>query len=76
MKSIWALTMMDEATSWVEIIPISNKESKTITSLVDSEWFCRYPRPLYCAFNNGGEIIGEEFQELLESYGIKKIQQR
>lgn len=75
-KSVWALTMMDEATSWIEIIPISNKESKTIALLVDSEWFCRYPRPLFCIYDNGKEFIGEEFQEMLESYGIKKIRQR
>ena len=31
-----ALTMMDDATGWLEIIPILNKTSKEIAYLVDS----------------------------------------
>ena len=46
----WALTMVDEATDWIKIIPIQNKESKNISYLVDAEWFCRYPRPKYCLY--------------------------
>ena len=68
---ISALTMMDDATRWLEIIPISNKNCKEIAYLVDSEWFCRYPRPLICRHDNGGEFEGREFQELLQSYGIE-----
>ena len=36
-----ALTMRDDATGWLEIIPISNKNGKEIAYLVDSKWFCR-----------------------------------
>ena len=39
--------------------------------LVDSEWFCCYPCPLYIIHNNGTEFVETEFQELLESYGVK-----
>ena len=67
---IWALTMIDEASSWPEIAPIKNKKASEIARLVDSNWFCRYPRPLYCIHDNGGEFIGKEFEEMLESYGI------
>ena len=63
--------MMDDATGWIEIIYITNKRSREIVYLVDSEWFCRYPRPLECKYDNGGEFDGIEFSELLESYGIK-----
>ena len=45
---IWALTMMDEVTSWIEIMPIDNKKSEDIALLVDLEWFNRYPRPIKC----------------------------
>ena len=69
---IWALTMVDEATGWIEIIPIQNKESKNIAYIVDAEWFCIYPRPKYCLYDNGTEFTGDEFQELLTSYGIEK----
>ena len=53
-----ALTMMDDATGWLEIIPIMNKQSKEIVLLLDREWFCIYPKPLTCRHNNGGEYDG------------------
>jgi hypothetical protein len=65
-----ALTMIDPATSWFEIKEIPNKTAETVALLVDREWFCRYPRPTYCTFDQGGEFTGHEFQELLHSYGI------
>ena len=65
------VTMMDEATTWIEIMPIDNKKSEDIALLVDSEWFNRYPRPIRCIHDNGTEFTGEEFQELLRSYGVK-----
>ena len=68
---IWALTIVDEGSGWPEVIPIENKKSKEIALLVDAEWFCRYPRPLNCIHDNGTEFTGEEFQEMLESYGVK-----
>lgn len=52
-------------------MPITNKKSKEIALLVDSEWFNRYPRPVNCIHDNGTEFTGEEFQELLLSYGVK-----
>ena len=67
---ILCLTMIDEACGWPEIIPIVNKQSKNIAELVDSEWFCRYPRPEFCIHDNGKEFIGNEFEELLQSYGV------
>ena len=39
-RQINGLTMMDDATGWLEIIPIPNKSNKEIAYLVDSEWFC------------------------------------
>ena len=36
-------------------------------------WLCRYPCPKQVIFDNGGESTGREFQELLDSYGIKAI---
>ena len=68
----WALTIIDKASVWLEIIPIPNKLSKNIALLVDSEWFCRYPRPTYCINDNNKDFIWNEFDELLDSYGIKK----
>ena len=63
--------MVDEALSWIEIVNIENKSSEKITLLVDAEWFCRYPCPLKRIHDNRTEFTGEEFQELLCSYGVK-----
>ena len=67
---IWALTMIDEGSGWLEITSIQNKQSEEIARLVDDVWFSRYPRPLCCIHDNGGEFIGEGFVEMLESYGV------
>jgi len=69
---IWALTIMDEVSGWPEIINIETKTSNNIALLVDSEWFCRYPRPLKCIYDNGKEFDSKEFCEMLDSYGVKK----
>ena len=63
--------MADEASSWIEIAPIENKKNENVSMLVDSEFFCCYPWPLYVIHDNGTEFVGVEFQELLESYGVK-----
>jgi hypothetical protein len=72
-EKIQALTIMDKATGWPEFVAIRNKTSQTIALSFDSEWLCRYPRPAQVVYDNGGEFTGQEFQELLESYGIKPL---
>ena len=69
--SLHALTMIDPATSWFEIVEIPDKSSESISLLVDRMWLNRYPRPLQVSFDQGGEFTGDEFQDLLKSYGIK-----
>ena len=34
-------------------------------------WFCPYTRCKEFTYDNGGEFVGELFQELLHSYGVK-----
>ena len=53
--------MMDDATGWIEIYPISDKESQAIALATATEWFYRYPRPKKCIHDNGTEFVGEEF---------------
>jgi len=72
-EKIRALTVIDKATGWPEFIAIQNKTSYHIAILFDSEWLCRYPRPARVVYDNGSEFVGQEFQELLESYGIKPV---
>ena len=62
--------MIDEGSSWPEIVPTQNKHAGEITKLVGDYWFSRYPRPLYFIYDNGGEFIGTDFTETLEMYGV------
>ena len=66
----WALTMIDEGSSWPKIVPIENRYAEEIAKLVDDYWFSRYPRPISCIHDIGGEFIGQGFVELLNIYGV------
>ena len=68
-----AMTICNPSTGWFEIIEIPNKSALTTAKKLDQTWFCRYPRPERCIFDNGNEFLGKEFQEMLESYGVKAV---
>jgi hypothetical protein len=72
-EKIQALTIINKATGWPEFVTIRNKSSYRIALLFDSTWLCHYPRPTRVVFGNGSEFIGREFQEMLDSYGIKPV---
>lgn len=66
-----ALTCIDPVTNLVEIVRIDRKTSQHIAQKFENCWLCRYPMPMKCVHDNGGEFIGWEFQQLLERCGIK-----
>ena len=70
-KEVHAATMIDDATTWPEIIQLEGKSAYHLAKKFDAQWLCRYPRPKAVVMDNGGEFVGREFQELLSSYGIK-----
>ena len=70
--SFQALTIIDEGTALLEIEPYHSATSLEIATLFDLEWLCRYPRPVRVRYDNGSEFLGQEFQEMLTSYGIKR----
>ena len=55
----------------MELVAIPNKETLTVACALDRAWFSRYPRPVECVHDNGSEFVGIEFQEMLQSYGVK-----
>ena len=66
------MTMADPATGWFEIIELPHGHTgEQVALALDRPWSSRYPRPQICRFDNGREFVSAEFQELLESYGIK-----
>ena len=67
-----AVTMIDPATGWFEIVEVTDKESHTVAEKIDKLWLCRYPRPNKVIYDRGSEFIGPSFQELIkEVYQIK-----
>jgi hypothetical protein len=70
---ILALTMINPSTHLLELIVVLDKESCTVARAFDRSWLCHYPRPLICLHDKGTKFTGIEFQELLQSYGIKAI---
>ena len=71
-REIHAVTMIDDATTWPEVVPLQGKTAYHLAKKFDAQWLCRYPRPKMVVFDNGGEFVGREFQELLCSYGIER----
>jgi hypothetical protein len=66
-QQLQALTILDKGMGWPEFIATQSKSSQEIAILFDGAWLCRYPRPDRVVFDNGGEFMGGEFQELLTS---------
>jgi hypothetical protein len=70
--SLLALTMIDPATCWFEIIKATNKSATSIQDLFHNTWLVRYPRPQIIVFDNGGKFK-REFKQMCiqDNYGIK-----
>mmetsp|Transcript_13570 Transcript_13570/g.16453 ORF Transcript_13570/g.16453 Transcript_13570/m.16453 type:complete len:698 (+) Transcript_13570:1112-3205(+) len=68
-RSIRAVSIIDVATRWIELAPYSDRQSESISIIIDHQWLCRYPRSQFCIFDNGPEFTSH-FIELLVSYGI------
>jgi hypothetical protein len=68
--SLLALTMIDPATGWFEIVEATNKSATSIQDLFHNTWLARYPRPQFIVFDNGGKFK-REFKQMYDNYGIK-----
>jgi hypothetical protein len=68
-----ALTCIDMALNLVELICVDNKTAKHICDKFTQSWFCQYPYLVRCLHNKGGELIGQNFQWLLEIFSIKDV---
>jgi hypothetical protein len=72
--SLLALTMIDPATGWFEIIKATTKSATSIQNLFHNTWLARYQRPQFIVFDNGS--LGQfklEFKQMCiqDNYGIK-----
>jgi transposase InsO family protein len=67
------MTIINKGTGWPEFIATQSISSQQIAILFDGTWLCRYACPDRVVFDNGGEFMGGEFQELLSSYEVKLV---
>jgi transposase InsO family protein len=68
-----ALTCIDPVTNLVELVRIQNKTAAHVGMIFENTWLARYPRPIRCIHDNGGEFIGADFQRILEINGIQDV---
>ena len=66
-----ASTIIDPIASLTELARTDDKTSKMISKKFSQTWLTRYPWPMKCIHDNGGEFTGWEFQQLLEQCNIK-----
>jgi transposase InsO family protein len=66
------LTTIDLATRWIEIQRVHVKTAENVALLFDRAWLPRYPRPT-TVIHDAGTEFGQEFSDLLSSYGIHEV---
>jgi hypothetical protein len=65
--SLLALTTIDQAAGWLDIVEAKNKSATPIQDLFHNTWFARYPRLQFILFDNRN--MGEfkrEFKQMCE----------
>ena len=70
--TLWCVTMIDPATSWLEISEIPDKRADTIANIIEQTWLTRYPWPTQVNFDRGTEFMAEFAKMIKKDYGIKK----
>ena len=64
------MTFIDPATGWFEVCAVPNKQSGTMSQVLNNVWLSRYPCPKRIIFDNGTEFK-KDFQYIFNDYGIK-----
>jgi hypothetical protein len=67
--SLIALTMIDPAAEWFEIVEANNKLAASIQDLFHNNWLAQYPCHQFIVFDNGGKFKCE-FKQMCNNYGI------
>ena len=62
--------MIDPVTNPVELAHINNKAAAHVVPQFENTWPSRHPSPKNVACDEGGEIIGHPFQNMLHQHGI------
>ncbi len=62
--------MIDPATGWFEVKELKDKETTTVTNIVEQTWLTCYPWHSELIFDRGTEFMGEFAKMIEEDYGI------
>ena len=65
-----ALTVIDLVTNLVEVVRITNKSAAHVGLAFENSWLSRYPLPVSVVYDQGGEFVGNAFQETLRRHNI------
>jgi hypothetical protein len=69
-----ALTIIDPVTNLVEIVRIASKSAQHVGMQLENAWLSRYPRPMRCVHDQGGEFIGRAFSRIIQDdNGVKLV---
>jgi transposase InsO family protein len=63
--------MIDTVTNLNELMRVPNATSRAAAEAFEAGWLMRYPRPIWSIHDQGTEFIGEDFQALLQQWGIR-----
>jgi transposase InsO family protein len=69
--TLWALTMIDPATGWFEMVEIKTKQADVVANKIEQAWLSRYPWPSKVISDKGSEFKAETHELITKSYGIK-----
>ena len=67
----YALICVESQFRWIEIAIQEGKNAALTANNFEKTWICRYPKPYVVVHDQGPEFMGVEFQEMLQSLGIK-----
>ena len=65
-----ALTIIDTVTNLAELVRLNGKSSAHVSFMFETTWLARYPLPRTCIYDQGGEFIGQPFQQCLQRNGV------
>jgi hypothetical protein len=71
-QSFSALTIIDLVTNLTKIVRIKNKMAAHVALQFENTWLARYPRPTHMMYDQGGEFVGFQFQQMLDQHHIHK----
>lgn len=67
------LTMVDQASKWVEAKLIPDQKGCTVADTLLQEWFCRFGVPLKIITDNDPPFISDSLERVAAQMGIEKV---